>query len=117
MTVTDADAVRREDRRRGGGARIGLAGRGGGGRAGASGRAGGNARARMLRHRRSAAPTLAGHGSSTTRRRTQPLNSAAPSSIAPRNAWNQSASTPVMTSPCCTIPKMSAPNTAPTAEP
>ena len=57
------------------------------------------------------------HRASDARRRMKLLTMTAATSMTPRKTWNQSASTPVITMPCCTMPKMSAPSTAPTAEP
>src|SRR5918996_3251825 len=57
------------------------------------------------------------HLASDARLRMKLLNSTAMSSIAPTKTRNQSVLTPVKKMPCCTIPKMSAPKSAPTTEP
>ena len=49
--------------------------------------------------------------------RTKLLKITAASSTAPMKTWYQSPSIPVITIPCCTIAKISAPSAAPTAEP
>src|ERR1041385_4095353 len=55
-----------------------------------------------------------GHGQAfIARSRTKRLTSTEPSNINPRTTWNQSASMRANTMPWRTIPKMSAPRTAP----
>src|SRR3712207_1089169 len=57
------------------------------------------------------------HRASAARLRIKLLNTTAMSSITPTKTWNQSVLTPVKKIPCCTMPKMSAPKSAPTTEP
>ena len=54
---------------------------------------------------------------SDARLRMKLLNITAMSSITPTKTWNQSVLTPVKKIPCCTMPKMSAPKSAPITEP
>src|SRR5918999_1038002 len=57
------------------------------------------------------------HLASEARLRMKLLNTTAMSSMTPTKTRNQSVLTPMKKMPCCTIPKMSAPKTAPTTEP
>src|SRR5690606_36815509 len=57
------------------------------------------------------------HAELSARRRIQSFTRTAAISIAPRMTRNQSASVPVITMPCCTMPKISAPSAAPAAVP
>src|SRR5690606_41486042 len=59
----------------------------------------------------------AAHADSATVRRLELFTITASTSLAPRKTWNQSAPTPAMPIAGCTLPNISAPNTAPVTRP